>query len=702
MEKKQAVDLKSASTSTNVLHYFRSFNYLFTLSALPQQAFDRALTADAVAALSEKIVIAKSSGKVGTGFDADNIDPIVKDLTKQSGAMYDDEGNRAPPALVNDYGGREIVAKFNKESSGRFNFYFENFEVENLLSFDKRTGFSKATKLSFDIIEPYSLAGLLEALQVGAVAAGHPTYKSAPYILKLEFVGYPDWNTIDNENPVLIDNSTRYFVIRFSEMKIQADHQGTKYSCKAIPVNEMAFGEPNKLKTSINIQGETVGKILQNLQDELNKTSKELNRVNYDTKSQVVGDKLLADEYFIFFPSVDPDTKEIKYDSTNSKIYDSKVSNLSQDNVPYAFIDPITHQNTVEDRLTKGIKKVVYSPTTPSAQFASGSNLHDCISAIIRDSEYGVDIFKNFNNRLDENDFVDYFNIFTEVVPKKVWDDNTGKPFYIYKFYVVPYKIHFTRIPGQENSTIDISKVQKTIFRTYDYLYTGKNKDVMSFNLTFNNLYFQNQPAREGNQSLDSSTGGLAKEVDVVVANPAVSVTDLTQGSGSNVNERRIDVGSLEVGYGGESTRELQANPYAVMVKNLHQAIIDNVGMYKLDIEILGDPFYLVQNGIGNLRVPPNLNAPGMTATGDTNFQTTDVHVEINFRNPTDINPATGLLEFSDITSFSGIYKVLRVSSKFSGGVFTQRLNMIRMPGQPTDTKIQTPKKAIEYTWYDG
>lgn len=698
MAANKEVDLTAASTSTNVLHYFRSFNYLFTLSAVPQADFKKAVNEEQVAALAEKFVIAKSAGKGSTGFDVNAVSPIQRNLVDEARVQFDDDGNRMPPAIVDDYSGRDLVKKFNKESSGRFDFFFENFEIETIMAFDKRTGFSKGSKISFDIIEPYSLAGLIEALQVGAVASGHPSYKSAPFILKLEFIGYPDWNDITNESPIKVDKATRYFIIKFSEVNIQADEKGTKYSCKAVPLNELAFGEPNKLKTSMSAQGETVGEFLTNFQEQLNNSAKEVNQLSY---SKETGNKLQADEYQILFPAIDLATGEIKFDSTSDVISKKKIGELSVDNVPWAFIDPVTHADKTEELRAKGIKRFTYSPTKISVQFSSGANIHDIISAIVRDSEYGTEIFKNFDNRLDANDHIDYFNIVTEAIPKALWNGATSQPYYIYKFYVVPYKMHFTRIPGFENSTIDPSKVNRLIRRTYDYLYTGKNTDVMNFNLTFNNLYFQNQPLREGNQAFDSSTGGLARPTNDALITVNVSDVDAAKGTGSSVNERRVDTRSLEVGYGGEGTRELQDDPYRVMVKNLHQAIIDNVGMATLDIEILGDPIYLVQNGLGNLRVNLNPSAAGLTMTGDLDFQASDIYVLVNFRNPTDINPKTGMMDFNEVTSFSGIYRVNTVTSKFNNGLFTQRLSMIRMPGQPTDTKQQTPEKAITITWYD-
>lgn len=674
-----AVDLYDASTSTNVLHYFRSYNYLFTLSCVENSSLTNLTTPSRIAEVSEKFVIAKSSGKGSASIDASAIAPIKRDKTAELDikAQYDKDGVRLPPSIYDDLSGKAIVEDFNNNSSGVYDFYFNDIEIETLMSFNKRSGFSKATKMSFSIIEPYSLAGLLEALQVSAVAAGHPTYKSAPYILKLEFKGYADW---DDSQSMKVEPATRYFIIRFSEMAIQADEQGTKYSCKAVPLNELGFGEPNKLKTNMNIKGDTVKDILDDLMTQINQTNREQNKVS---KSASSGNGTQADEYEIHFPKDAGDYSSPENESLTRK----KVAELSVDNVAYAFLDPVEKE--------KGTYKRNSPKLAASVQFSSGSNIHDCISSIIRDSEYGTDIFTNFKNRVDENDQIDYFNIVMESVPKDLWNDAGSQPFYIYKFYVVPYKIHYTQIPGYQNGTMDETKVNRLVRRVYNYMYTGQNRDVLSFNLAFNSLYFQNQPVNEGNQAIDTgSDGATYKPVGEVVTESSGSQSQDAQGSGSSVNERRVDIRTTEVNSGaGPSTRPLQKSPYSAMIKNLHQAIIDNVGMAQLDIEILGDPLYLVQNGIGNLRVKPHSSFVGLTETGDIDFQSGDIYVEINFRNPKDIG-ADGIMQFSETTSFSGLYKVLSVNSKFNNGSFTQRLSMIRMPAQKADTKQTKPKTS--------
>jgi hypothetical protein len=79
-----------------------------------------------------------------------------------------------------------------------------------------------------------------------------------------------------------------------------------------------------------------------------------------------------------------------------------------------------------------------------------------------------------------------------------------------------------------------------------------------------------------------------------------------------------------------------------------------------------------------------------MTTTGEINHMEGDIYVTLEFKSPDDIDPSTGLLlgvEQRKIT-FSGVYRIFEVTSKFSGGSFTQilKLNRIQQLELPRST----------------
>jgi hypothetical protein len=77
------------------------------------------------------------------------------------------------------------------------------------------------------------------------------------------------------------------------------------------------------------------------------------------------------------------------------------------------------------------------------------------------------------------------------------------------------------------------------------------------------------------------------------------------------------------------------------------------------------------------------LKDPKMTVDGQAPITQGDLYVNINFRNPIDINSTTGLADFGKApVAFSGVYRTLTLTSSFRGGVFTQNIDVMRMEGQ--------------------
>ena len=299
---------------------------------------------------------------------------------------------------------------------------------------------------------------------------------------------------------------------------------------------------------------------------------------------------------------------------------------------------------------------------------------------------------------------VDWFNVMIEAVPKGIWNSSKNQPYYTYTYYVVPYKIHYTRIPGFEGGTMDESKVKNQVRRVYNYLYTGQNVDVLNFNLVFNNLYFQNDPLRGGNQPIagGSNAASYPTQADVRRIDNQITEQEAAKSSGSAITERMSSYLLAEAQSTGETTGPVEKEPYALLAQNLHYAILENVGMATLELEIVGDPVYLVQSGIGNIRTRANSQHKNLTDVGTVDHQVGDVFVIVNFRNPKDIQPLEkgGTMEINEVASFSGFYKVLTVNSTFRGGQFTQKLHLLRMPSQKTDSNQTAPKEAAKNDYF--
>jgi len=649
------VNLIENSKSKNVLHYFRSQTALFTIACLPETL----ILADQASINShiDKFAIASSSGKPP---NRDNYKAQVAAIDAPGSASYNlDVANRAAE-MDNSF-------SFVTSDDGDYlNFYFDDVEVETLADFNNDTGFSKATKLRFNIIEPYSLSGFLQALQLGALKASYVSYISAPYVLRINFMGYPDWK--DDGAPMLIEPASRYFIFRFTEVSVKSDESGTKYYCKAVPLNEYAFGQANKLLSNVTVEGDTVGKILEDF----------FNTINDLSKYCIGFPPTPSDTYEILFPTIESDGTIDE--SKKNDIYKALVADPKTDNVNYTYLNPVAAMADAGPPTKKNAAKVV------STIFNAGANIHDCIAGVIRDSEWVTKhIIKDL--KIDSAGMVSYFNVTCTVVPKG-WDERLARPKYIYKFKVIPHRIHYSRIPQFANKLISTSQLRKHVRRTYEYLYQGQNLDVLRFDLNFNYMYFQAIAPNAGVQEVSQGSSAAAStDASGPNAKENFSSQASIRSSNGNVIASGIDTKQLSIGFAGQNTRAgTDRDPYITLAKKLHAAILENVSQSQLELEILGDPYYLSHQGMNNFKPQADSSALGMTKSGDMDFQTGEIYIEIKFRNPVDINPKTGFMTFSnDITTYSGIYRIKTVVSRFTNGMFTQVLQLLKVERQADD-----------------
>jgi hypothetical protein len=653
------------SNKSNPLNYYSSYNYVFTLASLSKEA----LSDPTSYRKSENyFVIARSGGKGTGGINT------PKSASPTLNLNFDAQMDQVNKNIEN----RELINGFNKNSPGRFDFFINNVRIETLMGANEQTNMSVATKIEFDIIEPYSMSGFIEALQVASVAAGYQQYINAPFMLKMEFIGYPDGSEIA-ETAQTVPDSTRYFVLTFTGLNIDVTENGAKYNCKCVPFNERAFGQPSQLTASTKIKGTTVGELLKDFEKALNDAKKS------DTENERnQGQSNNFDSYEIIVPNVD-DTGIIS-NETNRKILDSKIVEFLKSNAVYAFDDPAETSS-----------KSKSSPTDPVVMFSAGMNIHECIISIVCNSTYLKDILKDLSNAesktIDQYGMVDYFTVNLEVIDKGTVDDKTNKPFYNYLFIVLPYKIHCTRIPLIANQPIDTSKFLKVANRTYNYLYTGANVDIKTFQLKFNTLFFQAIPKALGNKSDRPTTSESVSSIDPVdtaLQNVSADTRKLSS-TGISPIKTSIDQTKTFTSPQPVAGQRNQSDPYDDLARNMHQAILENTDQCSLDMEIIGDPFYLVTASMGNYR--PKANPDGTVGEGEAPYITGDVMVVIIFKNPVDIDEITGEAIFSDkVTPYSGIFRVLSVNNTFIDGIFMQKLHMIRVPGQLNIDTTKVPK----------
>jgi hypothetical protein len=198
-----------------------------------------------------------------------------------------------------------------------------------------------------------------------------------------------------------------------------------------------------------------------------------------------------------------------------------------------------------------------------------------------------------------------------------------------------------------------------------------------------------------GNNQSPSARDGIAPNQDSnVQIKPLASAVDKTNPGG--VAETAVTAKMTEVLASGANAGAPLYSPYAILAKNMHNALLNTAGGSGLkgDLEIIGDPFYLVTS---NGNYDPVLTSPGVTADEEADYQSAQVLIKINFRNPIDINPLDkgGRADFQQKkVSFSGVFMVTKVKSTFRDGTFKQNLEVGRIFGQTLEDNVKADDPA--------
>lgn len=699
----------SRSNIQNVLNDYRSFTYNFTLSALKRTGVSDPKT---FLDSEKNLMILSTRGKGDKGITPTGTLSVGQ--FSRLGTLSTNKADRLGESISQSTADIKaassdnvsLVQDFNQLSPGRFDMFIDDVIVETLMAFEPRSNVTLPTKIEFTVMEPYSINGFIEAIHVAAVAAGYDTYVGASFLLKVEFMGYLDTDSIDTPAKS-IPNSSRYFPFVFTGLEVTLTEKGTQYRCSAVPFNERGFGEPNNLKKSISVFGNNIFEVLNNFMKGVNEQVAETNKAAKTAEAAAAG----RDEYAIEFRSLDPTTKKMTVNNEGAipkaeltGFFSGKTLHTMPDpgdlKKPDGYKDNKDKQPTTEQQAARPhVTKLEPSDQGSKVQFADQAAIHECISVMIRDSDYVRKILKtissaNYASVIDvTTGLLDYFIVTMEVTHSDKTDPEKRTPFKKFTYVVSPYRIHYTQIPGYKATVIDAAAIKSISLRQYNYIYTGNNVDVLNFKLNFNTLFFEAIPAAMGNNTSPSDRNAASR---ITSNNSTISATDPKTSLATPTGTPPIMDSAKQTGIGVRGG-QIQDSPYSVLAVNMHDAIINSkASMLTGTLDILGDPFYLITGGVGNYSPVGHETIIGMTQDGSAANNHGIVLIDINFRNPVDIDSGPGgLLIFDEKkVAFSGVYMVTQARSKFKNGEFKQELEILRMPGQIVSTSLPVTNPA--------
>lgn len=610
-------------------------------------------------------------------------------------------------------------------------FYFDNLRMSTIIGMNAETRGTNAIDLSFTIIEPYGLTLLDRIIDVSMdKKVDSKNYLQQPYLLQIDFYGSDALGKMHTPIPEL----QKRIPIKLLEMKIKVGSKGSEYAFKAVPFNHGAMLEStNSTPANFEIGAKTVGDFFGSMeQDDM--------AAQIAAKDQARSDEILArgivcDDDGNPLPGVGRiglGGDEKAYDAAvktvnapyNVKSYAGAWNSFQQkakdtDKIKVANqiafeIDPDIRDSDIVDpskmpygrsKMEQGkeVEKAAAQDNnadvgskTPANNFdtkkmlfnvTSGTSIVDVINLVLKNSDYikrqVVDPLTDKNTLPDETT-VKYF----KVIPKvELLDFDTIRNDWGKKttFYIKKYEYFNSKHPN-----LPTAKPRGAV-KEYNFMYTGKNIDILEFNIDFDTAYYTtivvNREKAEATSGAVGADEGDAEKDKTKKAPGAGTATPATQ--------QIVGTDATAQSTGADTAK-------TVLVSNAMKSIYSSSrgDMLNVKLKILGDPHFIKQDDLyANPGQSDYADNKVMINPGSLNMDAAEIFCKINFETPVDMDDKTGLRRDDPKyknSGFSGFYKILKVDSEFSKGQFVQTLDCIRIFDKSDNSSTKSDNERSE------
>lgn len=622
------------------------------------------------------------------------------------------------------------TTKFNRPAIFSDDFYFDGFNISTVIGLSAQGRSSNVIDISFNLIEPYGLT-LLNRLLAMADDLGIPNYLANPYVLQIDFFGNSEAGELVHPVP----NITKYIPLKIIEMKIKVGTSGATYACRAIPYNHVAFSQNiSSTPANFEITAKTIKDFFQNDADEANlavaakknqqrqsdiateeyrinpgvgpvdprtaatsqeviKKKKEALAKPYEVNSYngaynayqlfLVGNKSIQHPTKIKFEidSVISDSL-IVYDKKNSAQASPMNSNQDSKSINKSYVS--NNSNAAGPQL--GLERF---------NINAGTSVIDVINLVMRNSNYITDQLKD-KQQLDKNgNPLNWFKVVPQIQLTN-FDSKKNDYSYDVTFKIKAYSYHNSKHPLVSVSSTE--QITRNLRKRYDYIYTGKNSDIIDFSIDFDSLFYTAVNVGTTNlEKLSDSQDALPTETGSAGSRTANDPRrndyhELPAQNTSKVNPNQVYPTSGDLSSGGfNSGQNSSIQRAADVMKSIYSS--SRGDMINLKLKIIGDPDFIKQDDL--YLSPGNFNYPADSETrsdsGSILTDRGDIFALVTFKTPVDIDTYTGGLRTDEKyleSNFSGIYKIIKVSSEFRSGKFEQTLEMIRFHDEAVDSAV--------------
>lgn len=552
-------------------------------------------------------------------------------------------------------------------------YFIDDLKLNTLFAGKNGNSSTTSSNISFKIYEPVGFgfplrlsracAEVIKASRILQNKKQKPIPSQMLFIVAIRFYGYDENGavyTTDTSRSSTAQgqfaNFERYFPLVVSKITTKLDGRVTTYDWSGVVVNEQfGFGQMYaKINSKMYIEASTVGEAI----GSLNIKSREslLGGLNAEQEALKQKERInTVVEYDVEYEEGSP--------IPNSKLIDDKEYSKAQ-----AAMTNVTNVQEVTPKVS--IQAQSIDTQKKKLDLPEGMSVISVIDQIITKSEYISRGLNAINNQRIQTATVknsapvdlEWFVIHPKV---KILDWDTGKRYWSVR---ITYQIKSFKVPYIRTQYVDLKSKYYGPVKRYDYWFTGKNTEVLSYEQSFNNLYYIIQPY--------SVTDDPEAEVSLI--GPAPAIPD------SN------PVGNDTIGKinGGSKINEV--------VRDSLYSVVDQA---TANVRILGDPDFYMETVGGSLDMKRSSSQQVSlnqfySKRGAINPYGGQIFCEIVFRTAEDYSQeGTGLLDINQQLSFYGsaeqrkilrnqgvIYQLTAVESSMRRGQFQQNLKLLLVP----------------------
>lgn len=591
----------------------------------------------------------------------------------------------------------------------------------------------------------------------GKKTAGEVNHHERPYCIILDYVGTDDKGQIIKPNQELSKRLRKIIPIQIKKVSFNSTAAGTTYMVEAAPWSEKGLTENNqRLNEDVTLVGKTVHEMLQSgsqsLQYWLNRYRGTDGKANKRQKDRL--DAPDPKSSVLFFPNQDHFSGVLDGDQRASVIQDSgqgassdftdigtqisgsvKILLGSKESVDvsnslyttglkvhqtqggaftgndigaskmYITMDNINavgnhfpkfEENYDAKKGTFTRDKFTIDFKQQTLTFVKGSRINDVIETVILLSEYGINLTKRTQKGASPGR-TPWFRIVPQCFQLNNSDMYALTKMHplIFVYNIIPYEVAKSVLQDPAQFTDGTTEIRQSVVKSYKYIYTGVNHDVLGFDIQYNFSFYQTVGEKLNKTSTTSATGegesteGKSKvsgdtQFRVVGGNKEVS-------SSSSIQKQDPTFS------GAEGTQD--ESPELKLARDYNQKIINAArDLINCELEIVGDPYYLPNSGMSNYINLGEYKGLGVSGTnkqlnpdGDMRAIEGHVIIELDFRTPVDIGQNGDMVlpqggAYQDGTGqtrrlgeFSGLFLVTKCRSSFQQNAFRQTLELRRL-----------------------